>query len=123
DITVRGDAMTVDFSRSSPPCRGPMNSVWAITQSAVYIALKHIFTDVPVNEGCFRPIHIKKPLGPFLYAEYPRPVSGCAAEVSQRIVEVVQGALAQAIPERSVAAAFDSAGNFTLGGYDPVRKR
>jgi N-methylhydantoinase B len=122
-ITVAGSDLTVDFSNSAPPCKGPMNSVWAITQSAVYIALKHIFPDVPVNEGCFRPIRIEKPVGTFLYAEYPRPVSGCAAEVSQRIVEVVFGAMAEAVPELSVAAAFDSAGNFTLGGYDTVRKR
>jgi N-methylhydantoinase B len=122
-ITVAGSSMTVDFSASSPPCRGPMNSVWAITQSAVYIAIKHLFPEVPVNAGCFRPIEILKPHGTFLYAEYPRPVSGCAAEVSQRIVEVVSGALAPALPDRSVAAAFNSAGNFTLGGYDPVRER
>ena len=123
DVEVHGSNLTFDFSRSSPPCKGPMNSVWAITQSAVYIAIKHIFPDVPVNAGCFKPIVIRKPKGTFLYAEYPRPVSGCAAEVSQRIVEVVFGAMAQAIPDRLVAAAFDSAGNFTLGGYDPIRKR
>ncbi len=122
-ITVAGSDMSVDFSRSSPPCRGPMNSVWAITQSAVYIGIKHLFPDVPVNAGCFRPISIAKPLGTFLYAEYPHPVSGCAAEVSQRIVEVVFGALAEPLPEISVAASFDSAGNFTLGGYDPIRER
>ncbi|MEP7240319.1 MAG: hydantoinase B/oxoprolinase family protein [Devosia sp.] len=122
-ITVSGSDMSVDFSRSSPPCKGPMNSVWAITQSAVYIAIKHIFPEVPVNAGCFRPITIEKPHGTFLYAEYPRPVSGCAAEVSQRIVEVVFGALAPPLPDISVAASFDSAGNFTLGGYDPIRKR
>jgi N-methylhydantoinase B len=122
-ITVSGSDMSVDFSRSSPPCKGPMNSVWAITQSAVYIAVKHIFPEVPVNAGCFRPITIEKPHGTFLYAEYPRPVSGCAAEVSQRIVEVVFGALAPPLPEISVAASFDSAGNFTLGGYDPIRGR
>ncbi len=122
-ITVSGSDMAVDFSRSSPPCKGPMNSVWAITQSAVYIGIKHLFPEVPVNAGCFRPITIEKPHGTFLYAEYPRPVSGCAAEVSQRIVEVVFGALAEPLPEISVAAAFDSAGNFTLGGYDPIRQR
>jgi N-methylhydantoinase B len=122
-ITVSGSELAVDFSRSSPPCKGPMNSVWAITQSAVYIAVKHLFPEVPVNAGCFRPITIAEPRGTFLYAEYPRPVSGCAAEVSQRIVEVVFGALAKALPKISVAAAFDSAGNFTLGGYDPIRQR
>jgi N-methylhydantoinase B len=123
EIKVADSELHFDFSKSSPPCKGPMNSVWAITQSAVYIAIKHIFPNVPVNAGCFRPIKINKPFGTFLYAEYPRPVSGCAAEVSQRIVEVVFGAMAKAIPDRLVAAAFDSAGNFTLGGFDPIRNR
>jgi len=122
-IEVKGSDLVFDFSGSSPPCKGPMNSVWAITRSAVYIAVKHIFPDVPVNAGCFKPLDIRKPEGTFLYAEYPRPVSGCAAEVSQRIVEVVFGAMAKAIPDRLVAAAFDSAGNFTLGGHDQIRKR
>jgi N-methylhydantoinase B len=123
DMTVRGSDIDFDYSKSSPPCKGPMNSVWAITQSATYIALKHVFPDVPVNSGCFEPVHIAKPLGTFLYAEYPRPVSGCAAEVSQRIIEVIFGAMAQALPGRIAAASFNSAGNFTLGGYDPGRKR
>lgn len=123
DMTVRGSDIEFDLSRSSPPCRGPMNSVWAITRSAIYIALKHIFPEVPINAGCFAPIHIPKPVGTFLYAEYPRPVSGCAAEVSQRLIEVVLGAFGQAAPELVVAAPFSSSGNFTLGGWDPLYKR
>ena len=63
DMTVRGTDIDFDYSKSSPPCRGPMNSVWAITQSATYIALKHVFPDVPVNSGCFEPVHIRKPVG------------------------------------------------------------
>jgi N-methylhydantoinase B len=119
DMTVSGTNIEFDLSRSSPPCRGPMNSVWAITRSAIYIALKHIFPDVPINAGCFAPLHIKKPEGTFLYAEYPRPVSGCAAEVSQRLIEVVLGAFGKAVPHQVVAAPFSSSGNFTLGGWDP----
>lgn len=123
DMTVRGSDIEFDLSRSSPPCRGPMNSVWAITRSAIYIALKHIFPDVPINAGCFAPLHIRKPVGTFLYAEYPRPVSGCAAEVSQRLIEVVLGAFGKAAPELVVAAPFSSSGNFTLGGWDPLKAR
>src|SRR6185436_21060913 len=52
-MTVSGSDIHFDLSRSSPPCRGPMNSVWATTQSAVYVAMKHIFPDVPINAGCF----------------------------------------------------------------------
>ena len=63
DMTVQGSDITFDFSRASPPCRGPMNCVWATTQSAVYVAMKHIFPDVPINSGCFAPLHIPKPRG------------------------------------------------------------
>ena len=123
DMTVQGSDITFDFSRASPPCRGPMNCVWATTQSAVYVAMKHIFPDVPINSGCFAPLHIPKPGGTFLYAEYPRPVAGCAAEVAQRIMEAVFGAMGQIIPERMFAAPAGTSGNLALGGYDPEEDR
>lgn len=122
-MTIRGSDIEFDLSESSPPCKGPMNSVWAATQSAVYVAMKHIFPDVPVNIGCFRPIHVKEPHGTFLYAEYPRPVAGCAAEVSQRILEAVFIALGQVMPERMFAVPFGTSGNLSIGGYDPERQR
>jgi N-methylhydantoinase B len=100
-----------------------MNSVWATTQSAVYVAMKHIFPDVPINAGCFAPIHIAPPDGTFLYARYPRPVAGCAAEVAQRIMEAVFGGMGQAIPEHLFAAPAGTSGNFGLGGYDPEENR
>lgn len=122
-ITVDGDRMSFDLSNSSPPCRGPMNCVWAQTQTAIYVGIKHVFPDVPVNAGCFRPLEVAKPMGTFLYAEYPRPVAGCASEVSQRIMEAVFGAMGQAIPDRMFAAPFGTAGNLSIGGYDPGHKR
>jgi len=112
-----------DMSDSSPPCLGPMNSVIATTKSSVYLAIKHIFPDVPINAGTFDPLHIKEPEGTFLYAKYPRPVSGCAAEVSQRIAEAVFGALVQAIPKQLFAAPAGTSGNLCVGGYDPIRER
>jgi N-methylhydantoinase B len=122
-MTIKGSDAHFDFARSSPPCKGPLNSVWATTQSSVYVAMKHIFPDVPINAGCFAPIHIAKPQGTFLYAEYPRPVSGCAAEVAQRIMESVFGAMGQAIPERMFAAPAGTSGNFSMGGFDPEEDR
>ncbi len=123
EMTVRGSEIHFDFSRSSPPCKGPLNSVWATTLSAVHVAMKHIFPDVPINAGCFRPIFVAKPYNTFLYAEYPRPVAGCAAEVSQRIMEAVFIAMGQAIPERMFASPAGTSGNFSLGGYDPEKRR
>ena len=118
-LTKHGDSMGFDFTGSSPPCRGPMNSVVATTYSAVYLAVRHVFPEVPINAGSFDPIAIKRPEGTFLDARYPRPVSGCAAEVSQRIAEAVFLALAKAIPEKLWAAPAGTSGNFAFGGVDP----
>jgi N-methylhydantoinase B len=124
-LTIRkeGTDLHFDFSESSPPCRGPLNSVIATTKAAVYLAIKHIFPDVPINAGCFEPLHVAEPQGTFLYARYPRPVSGCAAEVSSRIAEAVFAALGRAIPDRLFAAPAGTSGNLTLGGYDPLKER
>ena len=112
-----------DLSESSPPCKGPMNSVIATTRSSVYLAIKHIFPDVPINAGTFAPLKVADPEGTFLYAKYPRPVSGCAAEVSQRIAEAVFNALTGAIPEQLFAAPAGTSGNLAIGGHDPKRNR
>ncbi len=122
-VTVDGDQMLFDMSKSSPPCMGPMNSVLATTKSSVYLAIKHIFPDVPINAGTFEPLKINDPEGTFLYAKYPRPVSGCAAEVSQRIAEAVFNALVEIIPEHLFAAPAGTSGNLAIGGYDPERDR
>ncbi|MBM3597330.1 MAG: methylhydantoinase [Alphaproteobacteria bacterium] len=116
-------ALHFDMTGSSPPCQGPMNSVLATTKSSIYLAIKHIFPEVPINAGTFAPLHIKDPEGTFLYARYPRPVSGCAAEVSQRIAEAVFAALTPAMPDRLFAAPAGTSGNFALGGHDPGRGR
>ncbi len=119
EMAVRGSDIHFDYSKSSAPCRGPLNSVWATTQASVYCAMKHLFPDVPINSGCFKPLHVAKPVGTFLYAEYPRPVAGCAAETAQRIMEAVFGAMGQAIPEQVFAAPFGTSGNLSVGGFDP----
>jgi N-methylhydantoinase B len=82
-----------------------------------------VFPDVPINAGCFAPLHVPDPDGTFLYAKYPRPVNGCSAEVTQRVIEACFLALAQAIPERLWGAPAGTSGNFTLGGYDPEHDR
>jgi N-methylhydantoinase B len=122
-ITKRDETLTFDMTGSSPPCRGPMNSVIATTRSAIYLAMKHVFPDVPINAGTFEPLQIVEPEGTFLYAKYPRPVSGCAAEVSQRIAEAVFAALTKAIPDVLFAAPAGTSGNLGVGGYDPKRDR
>jgi len=116
-------ALTFDMSGSSPPCKGPMNSVIATTKSSIYLAVKHVFPEVSINAGTFEPLRIVEPDGTFLYAKYPRPVSGCAAEVSQRIAEAVFAALGKAIPEQLFGAPAGTSGNLGVGGFDPKTKR
>lgn len=120
-VTAHQGELTFDFTGSSKPCIGPMNSVLATTLSSVYLAMRHIFPDVPISAGAFEPLTVIRPEGTFLDAHYPRPVSGCAAEVSQRIAEAVFAALVEALPDRVTASPAGSSGNFALGGHDPER--
>jgi N-methylhydantoinase B len=122
-MTVVDTDITFSFAGSSPPCKGPMNCPADLATSGIYIAMKHVFPDVPINAGCFAPIRVERPVGTFLDAQYPRPCAGAAAEVCQRVMESVFGAMGQAIPERMFAAPFGTSGNFSLGGYDPAEDR
>ena len=122
-VRRQGDDVVFDFAGSSPPCMGPMNSVRATTLSAVYLAVRHVFPEVPISAGAFEPLQVTGIEGTFLDAHYPRPVSGCAAEVSQRIAEAVFAALVQVFPDRATAAPAGTSGNFGLGGHDPERGR
>ena len=121
-ITKHDEELKFDFSGSSLPCKGPMNSVLATTLSSVYLAMRHIFPEVPINGGAFIPLKIIRPINTFLDAHYPRPVSGCAAEVSQRIAEAVFIALVNVLPSRVTAAPAGTSGNFALGGFDERTK-
>ena len=122
-VTKTENGLTFDFSGSSPPCMGPMNSVRATTLSSVYLAMRHIFPSVPISAGAFDPLTVTGITGTFLDVAYPRPVSGCAAEVSQRIAEAVFAAMVQALPTLVTAAPAGTSGNFGLGGHDPERGR
>ena len=122
-VVKTNDQLVFDFSGSSPPCIGPMNSVRATTFSSVYLAMRHIFPEVPISAGAFEPLTIVGIEETFLDAHYPRPVSGCAAEVSQRIAEAVFAALVEPLPDRVTAAPAGTSGNFALGGHDPEGAR
>ena len=95
----------------------------ATTLSSVYLAIRHLFPDVALNAGAFAPLEVKDPQGTFLCARYPYPVSGCAAEVSQRIAEAVFIALGRAAPNLAIGAPAGTSGNFAMGGYDPIKQR
>ena len=116
DLTVAGDAMVMDFSRSSPPVAGPVNISYATAVAACYVALKHVFTAVPANAGCLRPISFVVPDTTLLAAGPPRPVAGYT-ETVLRLIGVVLGALAQADPARATAAPFGTINALSLSGH------
>jgi N-methylhydantoinase B len=123
-ITIRGEEATVDFSGSSPQCAGSINAVDAITLSAVHYVFRALIgLDVPSNSGCMVPIHVIAPEGTVVNARSPAPVAGGNVETSQRIVDVLLGALAQAIPDRVPAASQGTMNNLSIGGWDPERSR
>ena len=117
-VTVDGDEMAIDFAGTSATARGPLNLARNSTVSMCHVALKHIFPDVPINGGTFRPVRVEVPHGTLLAAEYPAPVSGYT-EVAGRVLDVMFGALAQALPERVPAAPFGTTGVITIGGEHP----
>lgn len=117
-LTVDGSSMHFDFTGSDPAAKGPLNLARSTTQSTCFIALKHIFADVPVNGGAFRPTTFTIPDGSVISAAYPSPVSGYLEPIG-RVFDVVIGALAQAIPDRTPAPAFGTVGVVTVGGRQP----
>ena len=121
NIQIQGDQARVDFSGSAPQQRGSINAVYAITLSAVYYVFRCLIgLDVPNNAGCLVPITVIAPRGSVVNAQHPAPVAGGNVETSQRITDVLLGALAQALPDQVPAASQGTMNNITIGGYDPV---
>ncbi|MDE3174911.1 MAG: hydantoinase B/oxoprolinase family protein [Pseudomonadota bacterium] len=116
DMTIEGDAMTLDFSRSSPPCAGPLNIAYSTAVACCYVALKHVFTDVPANAGCLAPIRFVIPETTLLGVKAPKPVGGYT-ETILRVIGVVFGAIAKAAPERAIAAPFGTINALSLAGH------
>jgi len=118
-ISIQGDQACVDFSDSAPQCKGSVNAVYAITLSAVYYVFRCLLgLDVPNNSGCLRPVQVTAPSGTVVNAVSPAAVAAGNVETSQRIVDVLLGALAQACPERIPAARQGTMNNLTIGGLD-----
>lgn len=119
-VTVCGDSAVVDFSGSAPQQAGSVNAVYAITLSAVYYVFRCLLgLDVPDNAGCLAPIEVIAPPGTVVNALPPAAVAGGNVETSQRIVDVLLGALAQACPDKVPAASQGTMNNVTIGGTLP----
>ena len=122
--TAGGDAgatqVTVDFTGSDPQVEGSVNAVAAITYSACFYVFRCLLTeDVPAAAGLMRPIHVIAPEGTIVNARPPAAVAGGNVETSQRIVDVLLRALAEAVPDRIPSAASGTMNNLTIGGIDP----
>ena len=120
-ITVKGDEMHFDFTGTGPASRGPLNMSRNTTLSSVYVAIKHIFPDVPVNGGTFRPISFTVPDNTLLSAEYPASVGGYLDPVG-RVIDVVFGAMSKVLPDKSPAAFFGTIGVVAISGTHPRSK-
>ncbi len=115
-LTVEGDSLKVDFRGSDPQVLGPMNAVKAITLSAVlYVVRSLMGEEVPTNGGILRPIEVITEKGSVVDAEFPAAVAGGNVETSQRIVDVLLGAFAKALPEVVPAASQGTMNNLVIG--------
>lgn len=119
-VLIDGDEIHVDFEGTATQTEGPLNAVLAVTASATYYAVRCITDpDIPPNEGCYRPVHIHAPAGTVVNASPPAAVVGGNVEVSQRVTDVILGALAEVVPERAIGAGQGTMSNITFGGTDP----
>ncbi|MBI4198449.1 MAG: hydantoinase B/oxoprolinase family protein, partial [Chloroflexi bacterium] len=121
-VTINGDEATADFTGTSPQRRGCINTPIAVARSAlVYVFLCLAQTPIPSNHGCSRPLKLVAPEGCLLNATPGHAVSGGNVETSQRIVDVLFGALAKALPDRVPAASQGTMNNLLVGGEHPER--
>jgi N-methylhydantoinase B len=116
DLVIDGDRMVMDFSRSSPACAGPVNISRATTIAACYVALKHIFGDVPANAGVLEPVEFRIDDDSLLSVRAPKPVGGYT-ETILRLIDVVFQAVAQIAPEPAMACAYGTINALSLAGH------
>lgn len=119
-VTVVGSNLTVDFTGSSPQTTGNVNTMEAVAKSAAYYVVRCLMPeDAPTNAGTFSPVRVIAPPGSIVNALPPGAVASGNVETSQRITDVILGALAQALPDVIPAASQGTMNNITAGGRDP----
>ncbi|MCW5729507.1 MAG: hydantoinase B/oxoprolinase family protein [Alphaproteobacteria bacterium] len=116
DLVIEKDRLILDFSRSSPACLGPVNIARSTAIASCYVAIKHIFRDVPANAGVLEPIEFVIPETSLLSVGAPRPVGGYT-ETILRVIDVVFQAFAQAAPERVNGCAYGTINALSLAGH------
>ena len=116
DLTIDGETMVMDFSRSSPACQGPVNISRSTTVAACYVALKHVFGDVPANAGVLEPVRFEISDDSLLSVTAPKPVGGYT-ETILRLIDVVFQVIAQIAPDRSNGCAYGTINALSLAGH------
>ena len=123
-IAIEGGNAKVDFAGTSQQREGSINAVYAIALSAVYYVFRCLMSsEVPSNSGSMVPIEVLAPEGSLVNASFPAAVAAGNVETSQRIVDVLLGALSQVLPDRIPAASQGTMNNVTIGGWDPDREQ
>lgn len=112
---ISGDEMALDFEGSAGAAAGPVNIALPTAVATAYVAIKHIFPDLPANAGVMRPITVRVPKASLLSAEFPAPVGGYT-ETILRMIDVIFSAAAQAAPERVVANAYGTINALSIAG-------
>jgi N-methylhydantoinase B len=119
-LRLRGGALEVDLTECAPQVVGPLNAVRAISVSAVAYVLRCLGDeDLPSNGGAMRSVKVLTRPGSVADARYPAPVAAGNVETSQRLVDVILGAFARALPGLIPAASCGSMNNVLVGGVDP----
>jgi N-methylhydantoinase B len=114
-LSIAGDEMTLDFTGSSASCLGPINISEATTHAACYVAMKHVFDEIPANAGAMAPVHVVIPEGSVLAAKAPKPVGGYT-ETILRLIDLVFQAMAHVAPERSNGCAYGTINALSIAG-------
>lgn len=115
-VLIEGGSLTADFSGTDDQVAANFNAVEAVTRSCLYFAVR-VASDptIPANGGCYRPLRLVAPSGSIVNARPPAAVAAGNVETSQRIADVLLGALAQAAPDRVPAASQGTMNNVLIG--------
>ena len=122
DLNIDGGTLTFDFSRSAEACSGPINISESTTIAATYVALKHVFRDVPANGGVLEPITFIIPEGKILSAVAPRPVGGYT-ETILPLIDIVFSTFSKVDPIIAPANSYGTINAVSINGRRPGQAR
>lgn len=114
-LEIKGDCMTLDFTGSAESCLGPINISRATTEAACYVAMKHVFDEIPANAGAMAPVDIIIPEKSMLAATAPKPVGGYT-ETILRLIDLVFQAIADVAPDRTNGCAYGTINALSIAG-------